>query len=309
MTILRCPQCQAKLTLHSKTKTGEEIEEGSLDCEQCITSYPILRSIPRFVPTDKYVHSFSVQWTLFAQTQLDRYRKLDTDNESTLTERTGFRRADLDGRVILEAGCGMGRFLDVSSRAPRTQVVGFDLSLAVESAFENLGRRPNVHIVQADIFSPPFSNQAFDIIYSIGVLHHTPSPSAAFLRLVPLLKQGGKIAIWVYPKYEWAMMSDIYRQVTTRMPWSMLLGVVRLMTKLHAMDDKMPKLLHRCADRLLPISGQSDPEARILGTFDWYSPKYQFKLADEEVLSWFRAAGLLDTQLLSFPGAVSARRR
>ena len=308
VSLLRCPSCIGRLTLHAKTEEKGEITEGRLACAKCNVVYPIVRGIPRFVPNDQYVHSFSFQWNLFAQTQLDKTKKLDVDNYTTFEERTGFRGDDLEHKLVLEAGCGMGRFIDVVANVESAEVVGFDLSLAVESAFANVGSRPNVHILQADILQPPLAQETFDIVYSIGVLHHTPSPSASFLRLVSLLKRGGNIAIWVYPKYEWAMLSDVYRQVTTRLPWSMLLGVVKVMTTLHAIDDKMPRFLHHCADLLLPVSGQSDPESKILGTYDWYSPKYQFKSTNQTILSWFRHAGLVDVTFLEFPGAVRGRR-
>jgi SAM-dependent methyltransferase len=59
-----------------------------------------------------------------------------------------------------------------------------DLSDAVETAYANLGKMPNVHVVQGDIYHPPFARPEgggpFDFIYSIGVLHHLPDPEAGF---------------------------------------------------------------------------------------------------------------------------------
>lgn len=303
LPLLRCPYCHSNLELDRHSGTHDEIEWGSLRCLKCGRTYPIVRSIPRFVPSDSYVRSFSVEWTMFARTQLDT--ETCTDSKLTFLEKTGIEPEELSGCTILEAGCGMGRFLDVVSKARQTRVIGFDLSLAVESAYKNVGQRPNVHIVQADIMRPPFAHAGFDLVYSIGVLHHTPNPERAFLKLVPLLKENGRIAIWVYPKYSWATLSDLYRRATTRLPWSMTLGICKVMLLLHSFDGRAPRRLRGRFERLLPISVEANYERRLLDTFDWYSPRYQYKFALGDVEKWFRQAGL--TQIETLPVEVSMR--
>ena len=102
--------------------------------------------------------------------------------------------------------------------------VGVDLSAAVETAASSTSHLPNVHIVQSDIFRLPFKAQAFDFIYSIGVLHHTPNTKQALCSLIPLLTDSGEIAIWLYPR--WPAPVELYNQmlraVTTRMSHEML---------------------------------------------------------------------------------------
>jgi hypothetical protein len=55
----------------------------------------------------------------------------------------------------------------------------------------------------------------------------------------------------------------------------------------------------------LPTSLNPDPEWRWLDTFDWYSPRYQWKHTYEEVERWFEEAGL--HQIERGPFAVSVR--
>ena len=62
--------------------------------------------------------------------------------------------------------------------------------------------RANVHLAQADLFHLPFRRNSFDCIFSMGVLHHTPDCRRAVLDLIPFLKEGGTLAVWVYPKYK-----------------------------------------------------------------------------------------------------------
>ena len=189
------------------------------------------------------------------------------DTLDTFVKKTGLSPEDLAGYRILEAGCGMGRFLDVVSRAPKSTVVGFDLSLAVDAAYENVGRRSNVNILQADVMSPPFRNESFDFIYSLGAIHHTPDPKRAFLSLVPLVKRGGQIAIWVYRRYGRPPLSDFYRKATSRMSWSAVLAISRLLSRLNSIQRRW-----RYFSVLLPISEQTDPNRRLLDILDWYSP-------------------------------------
>jgi len=278
-----------------KRRERDVIIEGLLSCNSCAEAFPIIRGIPRFVRSDAYVRSFSAEWNIFSRTQLDFQ-----ENRETFVTKTGLLPEKLAGSVVLEAGCGMGRFLDVVSRERSATVIGFDLSLAVESAYANFGSRRNVHIVQADIMKPPFSQDSFDAIYSIGVLHHTGNPEAAFDRLVVLLKRGGEIAIWVYLKPRLPILSDFYRIFTSRMPWSLVLAISRLLVKTYRLQSMSNYL-----EFILPISRLPDPERRLLDTFDWYSPRFQFKYRTPEVMAWFRRVNLQDLRVLSFPVSVS----
>ncbi len=278
-----------------------EIVEGSLDCESCHEVFPIIRSIPRFVSSDAYSKSFSFQWNLFATTQLDSGRDIQTRN--TFIEKTGITPEELRGRVVLEAGCGMGRFLHLLSKQRETTIVGFDLSLAVEAAYRNVGHMSNVHILQADIFHLPFAKSTFDFIFSIGVLHHTPNPKRAFVSLVPLLKRRGEVAIWVYAKYRRPPLSDFYRIFTSRMPWSMTLALCRLLAELYPLHRKFRHLRV-----ILPISMLEDRERRLLDTFDWYSPRYQSKSTWQDVIRWFREAEFSEIRTLPFPISVRGRK-
>ena len=298
LPLLVCPECHNKLSLTVSKRDGDNITEGLLKCNSCEKAFPIVRGIPRFVDSDAYVRSFSAEWNIFSCTQLDL-----RENHETFVNKTGLLPEKLAGSTVLEAGCGMGRFLEVVSRERSATIVGFDLSLAVESAYANFGLRQNVHIVQADVMSPPFSQGSFDAIYSIGVLHHTSDPEAAFDKLVPLLKKGGEVAVWVYAKPRLPILSDFYRIFTCRMPWSLVLALSRLLIKTYTLQS-----MSRYIALILPISMLPDPERRLLDTFDWYSPRFQFKYRTPEVIAWFRRVGLEDLRVLSFPVSVSGVR-
>ncbi len=298
LAVLQCLTCQSNLI---ETVTG-------LTCEQCARRFPRERGIVRFVESQSYAQSFGFQWKLYGRTQLD-----DEQSENVFRKETVFTPEDLAGKLVLDVGCGMGRFAAVATRWG-AHVVGVDLSAAVEVAAENLRDR-SATIFQADVFQLPFALGSFDFIYSLGVLHHTKDCAQAFAMLPPLLKQNGRIAIWVYSAYNrWYRMSEIYRKLTRRMPRGLLhklcYGVVPLYG-VHQVLRKVPGLGKTASGALaylIPMSFHPNPEWRVLDTFDWYSAWYQSKHTYEEVARWFEGAGLKDIKVLGEPIAMQGRR-
>ena len=299
--ILRCLDCQSGLN------SGPD----GLACASCGRQYPLLNGVIRFVGAQEYAGSFGFQWKLYSRTQLDDASS--QRSESAFRRRTGFRPEDLKGKLVLDVGCGMGRFADVATRWG-AHVVGIDLSLASEVAAKNLADR-TATIFQADVFKLPFAPGSFDYIYSIGVLHHTPDCEQAFKSLPNLLKPGGRIAIWLYSSYNpWYRMSDVYRKVTRKMAPETLHKFCRLVVPLYGLHQGLKKipLVGKFASSTLawaiPMSHNKDATWRVLDTFDWYSPWYQSKHTYEEVFRWFEACGLEDLRVIEQPIAVQGTR-
>ncbi len=301
LAILRCLSCQS----------GLRQEEGGVLCPECGRRYPKVEGVFRFVDAEHYAGSFGFQWHVFRKTQLDNEES--RRSEQDFERRTGFHPEDLRGKLVLDVGCGMGRFAEVATRWG-AHVVGIDLSLAAEVAAENLADR-EAAFFQADVFKLPFAPESFDYIYSLGVLHHTPNCEQAFKGLPRLLKPGGRIAIWLYSKYNnWYKMSDVYRKVTRRMSPKMLhtlcYGVIPLYG-VHQVLRKIPLVGGTASGALayaIPMAFHKDPRWRVLDTFDWYSPWYQSKHTYEEVFRWFEDCGLEDLRVILQPVSVSGRK-
>lgn len=301
LQILRCPDCGCGI---------EEAPEG-LACAGCRKTFPKVRGVVRFVGQQHYADSFGFQWLRHDKTQLDSGS--DTRSEIDFIHKTGLRREELQGKLVLDVGCGMGRYAEVVSRLG-ARVVGIDLSAAVEAAVQNLDGH-TATIFQADVFSLPFAPESFDYIYSLGVLHHTPDCEQAFNKLPPLLKAGGGIAIWLYSAYnKWYRFSDVYRHVTKRMPpkllHSLCYGTIPLYG-IHKVLRKVPLIGRPAAGilgHLIPMSFNKDPDWRVLDTFDWYSPWYQSKHTYEEVFRWLESCGLEDLHVADEPISVRGRK-
>ena len=275
-------------------------------CSASGRRFPIVRSVPRFVGGEEYADTFGYQWNRFARTQLDS-AGATTRSRDTFLEKTGLSLSDLRGKTVLDVGCGMGRFAEVVAEAG-ARIVAIDLSSAVDAAAANLSRFGNAAVVQADVFSLPFAPESFDLVYSIGVLHHTPDTRRAFLALPQFVRRGGLAAIWVYHHgLRWYLLtSRLYRLATTRLPKDVLLRLCRIADPLGALERRGK--IGAAIQWLFPVSTHPDPQWRILDTFDWYSPRYQWTHSDQEVESWFREAGFGEIWHGPFPVSVRGVR-
>jgi SAM-dependent methyltransferase len=101
---------------------------------------------------------------------------------------------------ILEMGCGTGQMSLYLARAHRI-VIGADLARTSVRVGADAGRRfdlDQVHFIETDLHHPGLRAGAFDVVYSSGVLHHTPDPGAAFASIARLARPGGMIVVGVY---------------------------------------------------------------------------------------------------------------
>ena len=104
-----------------------------------------------------------------------------------------------DARIV-DVGCGTGQMPIYLARGDR-QVVGVDLSRASLRLGAEAARRfglEGVQFVQADLHRPGLREASFDVVFSSGVVHHTPNPAAAFAAVARLARPGGTIILGVY---------------------------------------------------------------------------------------------------------------
>lgn len=292
LELIVCPECGAEFELVDSSTVGAEIVSGRLECSDSGHAYPIRDSIPRFVQQDDYAEAFALEWNAFRTAHLDSFTGLDhLDRE--FRSFIDFPIERLDGKLVLDAGCGLGRFSEIVLNYGG-RVVAVDLSAAIDAAFQNLGHRSGIHLLQADIFKLPFRPQSFDMVYSWGVLHHTPDPPAAFAQLPPLVRPGGRLMTMVYAKYNKAYLTSIelYRKVTTRLPKRLLLRLSYIAVPLYYVS-KIPALGPLLTRLILPVSVRPPTHRwRVGNTFDLYSPRYSFYYDHVEVYDWYERAGL-----------------
>ncbi len=310
LSILACPECQSDLILASGQEKAGEIEAGSLRCTACAQEYAIVRSIPRFVPAENYANNFGLQWNRFRKTQLDSVTGVPISRERFFFS-TGWTSEEMAGRWILDAGCGAGRFAEVAL-STGAEVVAVDYSSAVDACWENLSRRPRLHVVQADIYRLPFKRASFDCVYSLGVLQHTPDVRRAFMALPPQVRSGGKIAVDVYAQVALNFFWPKYwlRPLTKRMDRQRLLAYVqRFVPSLLPISDFLAAVpvIGRRLRYAVPIANHrpdypslSDAQIEewaILNTYDMLAPAYDKPQSAKKLRRWFEEAGMRDVKV------------
>jgi SAM-dependent methyltransferase len=121
-----------------------------------------------------------------------------------------------EGKLGLDIGCGAGRHaLHASQRG--AEIIAIDLSQAVDAAQHNNYENTRVHVIQADIYNLPVKTGIFDFIYSLGVLHHLPEPENGYQALIPFLKKGGALVVWLYAFSFRKIALEILRAAAQRM--------------------------------------------------------------------------------------------
>ena len=304
LDILVEPVTGAPLRLVSARYAGRgRLEEGELVSDKTGCSFPIIRGIPRFVPAKNYADNFGMQWNRFRRVQIDSENRADLSLKR-FDNSAGWSPGELEGKLLLDAGCGAGRFAEIAA-ARGAHVIGLDISLAVDAARLTLARFPNVDLVQASITEPPFRPGTFDYAYCIGVVQHTPAPQETIESVVKTLREGGRFAFVIYGRKPWTKLYGKYlvRPITRRMPPARLLWLIeKSMPVMFPVTDKLFRLplAGKLFRFMFPIATYIDRDylprelryrEAVLDTFDMLSPRYDSPMKPVEVEEALRDVG------------------
>ncbi|MFJ4576772.1 class I SAM-dependent methyltransferase [Streptomyces sp. NPDC088846] len=115
-----------------------------------------------------------------------------------------FVTEDLEGREVLDAGCGSGhRLVGLACQYPETSFVGLDFSsssLAVARELAATHACENIEFIQAEIGGDPLGRH-FDVITSTGVIHHLEDPARGTDWLQQHARPDGLLYTWYYHPY------------------------------------------------------------------------------------------------------------
>lgn len=158
---------------------------------------------------------FGYEWNI--------YSEMRPEYEEQFRRWTGhLKPADWKGQTFLDVGCGMGR----NSYWPMTYGASGGVAVDVDkrslrAAQRTLNLYPNVKVEERSAYDLGFEAR-FDIVFSIGVVHHLEFPETALAEMVRAAKPGGKVLIWVYglENNRWIVrfLNPLRRALFSRLP-------------------------------------------------------------------------------------------
>jgi SAM-dependent methyltransferase len=306
---LICPSCSGDLKLSQVAETEiNEIIEGELGCVACSFRAPITRGIPRFAELEQVgaekaatAKQFGWQWQHFTQTD-------ELYGDQFLGWIAPVQPEFFRDKVVLEGGCGKGRHTQLAASWGARDVIGVDLSDAVETAYAATRGIENAHIVQADIYHLPF-RRVFDYAFSVGVLHHLPDPRGGFKSLATKVKTGGHLSAWVYgaENNAWitGLIDPLRKNLTSRMNPRALLQLSKLPAALMYLATKVIyRPLNKVRGGAIAQHLFYNDYLNAIGSFGWHEQHTivfdhlvaptAFYISREEFEDWWREIGASD---------------
>ncbi len=112
------------------------------------------------------------------------------------------------GKRVLEVGCGIGtdtiNFARAGAAVTAVDVSTESLALARKRA-EVFGLQDRIRFFHADAerLSEALAPESYDLVYSFGVIHHTPRPARAAAEIRKFMESGSELRLMVYAKNSW----------------------------------------------------------------------------------------------------------
>jgi SAM-dependent methyltransferase len=298
VSILCDPITREDLTLVDPVYEDNEIISGFLISAS--NSYPISRGIPRFVSDEGYSDNFGYQWNRWARVQFEDRNvggPMQGHTKGMFEIITGFSTTILRDKVLLDIGCGPGRFTDVAV-GMGARVVALDYSSAIDAAKDNFkNKEADILFIQGDALCLPLKDNSVDNSFTIGVLHHTPSPIVGVTEAYRVTREGGHFAIRVYNDggfytfYTVRFWRNVFLFLKPLFGYYPPLIYSYIFGSLGFVLGKIWRPLSYPLRVLFPTVWLKDYRWTILDTFDAIATSHQSGHNPDEIENWLLTAG------------------
>lgn len=321
---LVCPVCSKNMNISVYVSDSGRIKEGVLSCIHCNKKFAIVDFIPRMVPTylfpvkefcqtygldeadflkkwddddanivDIQTHTqnnFGHEWEYYSKLGWNEEVGVDAshrdESQKWFHEKSLLSKDDVSGKLVLDAGCGNGRFTRAAISAG-ANVISMDLTKAADVAYTNLCEMGmTAQVIQGDILHAPFKKDLFEIVFTIGVVQHTGEPLRAVSILGSLVKPNGLLSVRTYQLANKRLEENdvAIRSETVKLS----------LDDLHELSDILSKLTHFLLKKKLygKVAKHINLFPKRYDIFDWYSAPVAAKMTYEELKKTFNSIGL-----------------
>ncbi len=253
--------------------------------------------------SEKVIDSFGEEWEKFDSFREDDIRKLGEKYFDIIPEKL------LNGNTqVLDVGCGTGRW----SKYLADKVGTIDLidpSKAIFVADRLLKDKSNIRLAKASADAIPFADNQFDLVMSIGVLHHIPDTLQAMKDCVRKVKPGGYFYVYLYYNLDnrgflfksifW--LSNLLRKIVSSLPSKLkkvvcdILAVVLYMPFVGLSRFFYAIGLKNFAAKI-PLSSYRDKSFHIIrnDSLDRFGTKLEQRFSKKQIMTMMNESGLHD---------------
>jgi uncharacterized protein YbaR (Trm112 family)/SAM-dependent methyltransferase len=262
-------------------------------------------TLPQEAPApgeEAVLRTFSSEWVNYDWDERTYWNTSADVVYKTMRSLLELEQRPIRDKLVLEVGIGIGGLADYMAREEECELVGMDLSYAVDPAYRHFGGSPFLHVVQASAFRPPYPENSFDLVYSHGVLHHTFSTKAAFDCVSRLPKVGGRLYVWLYShgREEGSLErrvlmrgERVFRPIMSRLPTALQTAALMPIVPFYLVRQNL------FSDRRRPGFIRYGLREALHAARDRFTPRYAHRHSDDEVSGWFREAGYSELQCVS----------
>ena len=210
------------------------------------------------------------------------------------------------GKTVLEAGCGGGQHSSFVAKYCE-KLVAVDLN-SVEVAKSRNREYTNITFLEEDIATMDLEIR-FDLVFSVGVVHHTDNPDRTVRNLIRHLKPGGRLILWVYSKEgNWISEHVVERFRKRFLQSRSTLGLVRISRAITGLMYIPIYTLYYLPMRFLPYYEyfqnfrKLSYERNVLNVFDKLNaPQVQF-IEERRVRDWLSSHTFSDVSITRYRG-------
>ena len=233
----------------------------------------------------KTKESFAKEWAVFNAEEDKTWGASGDDLFERFLVETDETKQSLQNKIIFDGGCGNGLLNSLIAKNGITNIA-MDFSRSVERAYEK-NTFEKVHFIQGDVQFPPLALQSFDIVHCSGVLIHTNNTELSFSCIEPLVKDKGKLSVWLYHHRD-DMIHNLFnriRKVTSRLPLTLQYYLYKITI------FPMSFLIKRAK------GNKQNTREMMVDILDWFTPQFRWEHDHDEVKSWYYKRGYHDLKI------------